>query len=429
MAGQVETALGALKGIGTVAGLKDLAASGYAPLKRPAVNSHIHLPPNFSAFETVQQAVDLTANQGVGVLGVSNYYDYDVYGTFVELARAKKIFPLFGLEIICMIDELRSAGVKINDPGNPGKMYICGKGITRFAQMTPEGSRLLNLIRKNDSTRMDAMVKATEKVFADRGLPTGMTTQGVVDMIVRRHGSKKETVYLQERHIAQAFQEASFAKVAPGQRIEKLNAVFGSATKAKGPDDSVTVQNDLRSHLMKSGKPAFVDETFIGFDEAYKLIHELGGYACYPTLADGNNPICPFEDPVEKLIGNIKQRNIHAAEFIPVRNAPEVLERFVKPMRAAGLAITAGTEHNTLDLIPIEPTCKGGVPIPEDLKAIFWEGACVAAAHQFLTLHGQVGLVDSAGNPNPAYKTADERITALARLGAAVIRKYQESAA
>ena len=58
--------------------------------QRPAVNSHIHLPPNFSAFNSVQQAIDLASQQSVGVLGVSNYYDYDVYGQFVELARKRK---------------------------------------------------------------------------------------------------------------------------------------------------------------------------------------------------------------------------------------------------------------------------------------------------------------------------------------------------
>src|SRR5579862_1387552 len=120
MAAGVEDALKELRDIGSVAGLKDLAMKGLAPATRPRVNSHIHLPPNFSAFTTVQQAVDLAGEQGVGVLGVSNYYDYDVYGQFIRLARKRGIFPLFGLEIICMIDELRTAGVKINDPGNPG---------------------------------------------------------------------------------------------------------------------------------------------------------------------------------------------------------------------------------------------------------------------------------------------------------------------
>ena len=35
-------------------------------------NSHIHLPPNFSAFETVEQAVELAVDQGVQVLGCGN---------------------------------------------------------------------------------------------------------------------------------------------------------------------------------------------------------------------------------------------------------------------------------------------------------------------------------------------------------------------
>ncbi|MCX5682728.1 MAG: hypothetical protein NT049_03485, partial [Planctomycetota bacterium] len=63
-------------------------------------------------------------------------------------------------------------------------------------------------------------------------------------------------------------------------------------------------------------------------------------------------------------------------------------------------------------------------PVPEDVKDIFWEGACVAAAHQFLSLHGECGFVDAQGAPNPAYKTAEERIAAFRRLGAAVMETY-----
>lgn len=419
----VAEALAGIRNLGSVASLRDAAARGNAPAAK--VNAHIHLPPNFSAFTTVQQAVDMAAKEGVGVLGASNYYDYAVYGTFATLARQRGIFPLFGLEIICLLDDLKAAGVKINDPGNPGKMYLCGKGITRFADMTPEAARLLNKIRSADSARTDGMVRQIENVFAQRGLPTGTDTAGVIDMIVKRHGSPRDTVYLQERHVAQAFQEAAFAKVPAAERIAKINDVFGAPTKAKNADDAVTVQNDLRSSLMKAGKPGYVEETFIGFDEAYRLIHELGGFACYPVLADGASPVTAFEGPVETLIANIKARQIHAAEFIPLRNDLNLLIPYVKAMRAAGLVVTAGTEHNTLDLIPIEVFAKGNAAIPADIQAIFWEGACVVAAHQFLTLHGETGFVDAAGKANGAYKTAEERIAAFAKLGAAVIAAYR----
>ena len=267
------------------------------------------------------------------------------------------------------------------------------------------------------------MVERMERVFAERGLKTGIDENAVVAMIVRRHGSDRNTVYLQERHVSQAFKEALFAKVRPEERIQRLNGILGAETKASGPEDFVAMQNDIRLHLMKAGKPAFVDETFVSFDDACRLVLELGGIPCYPTLADGASPICPFEQPPDKLIAEILRRNIHAVEWIPVRNKIEVLRECVTKMRAAGLAITAGTEHNTLDLIPLDPFCKDG-DVPDDVRALFWEGACVVAGHQFLTLHGECGFVDGEGNPNPDYTSADERIKAFAGIGAAVMQRY-----
>jgi hypothetical protein len=177
--------------------------------------------------------------------------------------------------------------------------------------------------------------------------------------------------------------------------------------------------------LLKAGKPAFVEEAFLDLPQAVQLILALGGIPFYPVLADGSTPICPFENPVEQLIANVKGRGLHAAEFIPVRNDPAVLTRYITAMRRAGLLVTAGTEHNTLDLIALEPACRDGRAIQEELKAIFWEGACVVAAHQFLSSRGEAGFVDARGRPHPGYPDADSRIAAFARLGAAVIGKYQ----
>lgn len=421
----VREAMEMIRALGSVAELRAMAKAGVEPERRPRVNAHIHLPPNFSAFSSVRQAVELAGAQDVHVVGVTNYYDYEVYGDFARLARRAGIFPLFGLEVIALIDELVKGKVKINDPGNPGKIYVCGKGATKFAPMSAEAERLLGSIRRNDSERMRVMVKRLAEIFAARGVATGLDEAAVVDMVVRRHDCPRERVYLQERHVCQAFQEALFAKVPAGERIEKLTKVLGAAPKA-GPEEAVKIQNEIRTHLLKSGKAAFVEETFLSFEEAHRLILELGGIPCYPTLADGTSPICAYEEPIEKLIGAIKGNRMYCAEFIPIRNKPEVLSRYVKAMRAAGLVVTAGTEHNTLDLLPIEPACVGGVPVPEDVKEIFWEGACVAAAHQFLVVHGECGFVDSEGRLNSEYRSDEERIGAFAKLGRAVIQRYFE---
>lgn len=428
MSQRTAEALAFLKGLGTPRDLVARARAGAPPLARLKVNSHIHLPPNFSAFQTVAQAIELSAAQGIGVLGVSNYYDYEVYGDFVEGARKAGIFPLFGLEIICLIDELVKQGVKINDPGNPGKMYVCGKGITRLEPFSAEADRLLGIIRHNDSTRMREVIRKLGEVLAQRGLSIRLAEADVIDMVARRHGCPRQRIYLQERHVCQAFQEAIFARVPAAERIEKLARAFGLTAAPKfGPEDAVRIQNEIRAQLMKAGKPAYVAETFVNFEQAYRLILELGGIPAYPTLADGTSPFCPFEQPVERLIADLKARGFECAEFIPIRNTPEVLTQYVRAMRAAGLVVTAGTEHNTLDLLPIEPACVKALPVPDEVKEIFWEGACVVAAHQFLTLHGECGFVDAQGKPNPQHPNAAARIAAFKSLGEAVIGRYLNS--
>jgi hypothetical protein len=51
---QVTEALDGLRALGTPAELRALAERGYGPKLPPRVNAHIHLPPNFSAFDSVE---------------------------------------------------------------------------------------------------------------------------------------------------------------------------------------------------------------------------------------------------------------------------------------------------------------------------------------------------------------------------------------
>jgi hypothetical protein len=319
-----------------------------------------------------------------------------------------------------MDEGLRQSGVKINDPGNPGKYYVCGKGLGRLTPMSDDALALLDPIRGNDSTRMSKMVSRLSVIFAEAGLDVGLDEAAIKAGIVHRHGCAPDSVYLQERHLALAYQEALFACVEGQNRVEALNLLFGVPSKC--PDDALQVQSEIRSNLMKAGKCAYVEETFVSFEHAYRLVLALGGIPCYATLADGANPICGYETPVDSLIADIRQRNISITELIPIRNRPEVLREYVLGFRQAGFPVTAGTEHNTPDLIPMEPTCLGGEHIPEDLREIFWEGACVVAAHQARVSRRETGFVDEQGVPNAAWPNAEARIDAFAREGALLIR-------
>jgi hypothetical protein len=388
----------------------------------PAVNAHIHLPPNFSAFERVEQAVDLAARQGVKVLGASNYYDYSIYPSFAALALASGIYPLFGLEILCLLKDLKRNGILVNDPANPGRVYLCGKGVTRFGAMTAEAARLLGIMRRRDELRMRKMVGLLSEVFEQRGLAVGLDPEMVLDRVVRRHGVARETVTLQERHVARVFQQELFRLVPEAGRPAVLARILAVPSRDV-PQDEVKVQNAIRAHLIKMGKPAFVEESFLSFQEARRLILELGGIPCYPTLADGTSPICAYEDPPEKLIGTLLAQRIFCAEFIPLRNEPQVLQRYVHAMRSAGLVVSAGTEHNTLDLVSMSPSCIQGLPLPARVREIFAEGAYVVVAHQYLQLHGRCGYVDDRGELNPAFPGTEERIARFRSLGAAVVAR------
>ena len=147
---------------GTVGG----AAAGR--FGHPVVNTHVHLPPNFSAFETAEDAVRPRRAEGVRVMGVSNFHDQRVYARFAEAARAAGIVPLFGLEFISLDDGLRAAGMRINDPANPGRVYLCGKGVDPFAPPTETTLRLAAEARRTDEDRMRPMVARLRECFAGR---------------------------------------------------------------------------------------------------------------------------------------------------------------------------------------------------------------------------------------------------------------------
>ena len=343
------------------------------------------------------------------------------------MARKHGIFPIFGLETIVKVNELAKARVNINDPGVPGKMYLCGKAITRFMNPPQDAEEILKILRDSDAERISSQIGIVADIFANSGLDTRLDSETIISMVADRHGCPAETVFLQERHIVQAFQEALFGLVADSTvRVQKLETIMGAALSVS-PDDPVAVQGAIRTNLMKAGKPAYIETSPIDFDQGYQLILSLGGIPCYPVLADGAKPINEYESSIENLIADLKSHNIHCVEFIPNRNDPDLLKHYVTTMREAGFIITAGTEHNTTDIIQMEPSCVGGKPIPEELNNIFREGAYVIAAHQFLKAHHECAYVDDTGSLNPEYNSHEERITEFARLGEAVVGRYNLS--
>jgi hypothetical protein len=386
----------------------------------PPVNTHVHLPPNFSAFRTAEDAVAAGAHEGIRVMGGSNFHDLGVYAQFRDAAQAAGIVPLFGIEIISLLEDLRVGGIKINDPANPGRIYLCGKGIAAFDAPGDAARAILKAIRAGDEARMRRMTARLEGCFADVGIAPGLDHDAIVRRVADAAGVPPAWCVLQERHLARAYQEALFAAVAPEDRPDLMARLFGGATSVD-VRDAAAVQAEIRARLLRAGRPAFEPETQIAFEDAHRLTLALGAIPCYPTLADGASPICPWEDPAEALAERVLERGIPMAELIPLRNQPGMVDRYVAAYRSAGILVLAGTEHNTPLRSPMEPRCvDGSYPSPSSAAA-FWEATCVVAAHQHRTGRGEPGYVDGEGRLAPGFPDGEARIRWFRELGEELI--------
>lgn len=382
----------------------------------PTVNTHVHFPPNFSAYATVSEAVAAGTAQNVRAMGISNFYDQTVYERFRDAAMDAGIVPLFGLEFITVIDELRDQGMRINDPSNPGRMYLCGKGISPFRDKSAEAAATAAAIRSGNDERAEAMVSQLAAWFASCGLDAELTTEGIRAVVAERAQVPVEWVSLQERHIAQAVQEA-LAELPVAERQAMLEKLYGGPSQVD-VDNAVALQGEIRSRLLKTGTPGFAPEVPLTFESAYAYVLAMGGIPVYPTLGDGSNPVCPFEDTPEELAQRLLGRGIYAAELIPIRNTVANADAYVKAFTDAGIIVMAGTEHNTADKIPLDPACVDG-PVSDVARQAFWEAACVVAAHQQLVSEGKPGFVDASGalvGSAPAARRAE-----LIALGAQLI--------
>ena len=390
------------------------------------VNAHMHLPPNFSAFDNVADVAELAREEGVVAVGSSNYFDLRIYGRFAAACASAGIVPLFGTEVITVQEDLEDDGIRVNDPDNPGRTYMCGKATIGYNRPGPVASSLLNKIRAANDDRMAEMAARLADVAREAGIEDPPTIDGIVGDVATRSGVPAEWVSLQERHLARALQETVYAQFDRRARGRVVAALLGGATDPGTNTDPIALQNAIRSRLMKAGRPAFVPDGEVTFDDAYRLVLDLDGIPCYPILADGANPICPFEDPPEALAEALLSRGVYCAELIPARNAPETVDRYVAALRGAGILLLAGTEHNTQRMIPLTPACQGGVAPSEMAQTAFWEGACVIAAHQDLRQKGEPGYVDAAGHLAAGFPDDEARILWFREHGETVIANTTE---
>ncbi len=131
----------------------------------PEINGHIHTPHSFSAFSNVEQPFLLAKKEGVSVLGINDFYTTDGYDEFAEMAQKHKIFPLFNIEFMALQNDLQEAGIRVNDPNNPGRTYFSGKGFRQPARMSEASFKKVKDLQEESNHQTYEMVEKLNYFF------------------------------------------------------------------------------------------------------------------------------------------------------------------------------------------------------------------------------------------------------------------------
>lgn len=380
----------------------------------PEINGHIHTPHSFSAFESIEQAFQLAKAEGVSVLGINDFYTTDGYDEFATLAVKHKVFPLFNIEFMALQSHLQEAGVRVNDPSNPGRTYFSGKGLRQPAGMSKVSFEKIKNLQIESNRQTYEMVEKLNAFMSEIQV-------GIIFDAKLLHQRLAKNLF-RERHIAQAVRIGVFSyyeEDADRKRI--LQKIFSGKEVKSSLDNLAALENEIRGNLLKAGGAAFVPEdpkAFLSLEEVIELIVDAGGIPCYPVLLDDPKGVCTdYEADKEKLLQELVKNDVYSIELIPGRNDFHILKDFVTYFHRNGFVITFGSEHNTPQLDPMKITCRGGIELDEELKQICYEGTAVIAAHQYLIANGKEGYLNGK-----KAKIAEKEY--FIELGKAVINKF-----
>jgi len=378
-------------------------------------NGHLHTPYSFSSFSSVEQIFQLAKAENISIVGVNDFFTFDGYNEFYQFAKKNKIYPMFGIEFIGLEKQMQQSGVLINDPANPGRIYISGKGIKYPVNENSNYFKKITKLQDQSNAQSQLMIEKLNICLQSIGIK-----KTFLFAEIQKHFAHKQ---VRERHIAKALREWVFEYAATNdERKKTFVQLFQGKDLSSDLTNISAVENEIRDRILKKGGVAFVeesDENFLPLKEIKSLIIEAGGIPCYPILLDfKDGQFTGFEKDYENMHQQLVEWGIGCIELIPQRNELKYLEGLVKFFNERRFVITFGTEHNTPNMSPLSISAKGNQNLTPDLQRISNDGCAIIAAHQELVNNGKEGFLDDKGNSkNHQYET-------FLKMGTELLNKY-----
>jgi len=364
-------------------------------MKIEKVNAHLHTPYSFSAFAGVEDALDRAVSEGVKVVGINDFYTTAGYEAWAVGCAKRHLAPMFNIEFISLNEEDQKAGLRVNDPGNPGRTYLSGKGLSYPFKLAEPFATQLADVRSEANAQVQSMCEKLNGVLAEKQAGFQLDFNWICEELTK--GS------IRERHLAKALRMKVYEHCNNDAEAIKtlLESIWGGKELKSAVSNEAGVENEIRANLLKAGGAAFVPEdakAFLPMKTVCDIILAAGGIPTYPFLADdAKGGYTDFEGDLEKVAKVLRQRGFYSVEFITTRNDVALLERYASYLHNQGFVVTFGSEHNTPAMEPVELFARHSTPLTDKLKQINYEGCCVVLAHQHLVRQGLTGYVDAKG--------------------------------
>jgi hypothetical protein len=358
------------------------------------VNAHIHTPYSFSAFSTIDDALNKVVSENVKVVGINDFYTTAGYEEWAKGCEKRNLYPLFGIEFISLNEADQQAGLRVNDPGNPGRTYVSGKGLAYPFRLSEPYILQLADVRREANKQSEAMCEKLNDLLQEKNIAISLDFEWIKNTLTK--GS------IRERHLAKALRIKVYELCNNDETQLKsvFEQIFGKPLKSN-VENFADVENEIRSNLLKAGGAAFVPEdakAFLPVQTVCDIILAAGGIPTYPFLADdANGNYTDFENDLERVTQQLTERGFHSVEFITTRNDVHLLEKYAAYLHEQGFVVTLGSEHNTPTMEPVELFARNHTPLTDTLLKINYEGACIVAAHQHLVKQGLSGYVNEKG--------------------------------
>jgi len=359
------------------------------------VNAHLHTPYSFSAFRDIDDALERAVEEEVKVLGINDFYTAEGYQEWAEGCKKRQLYPLFGIELISLNEADQKAGLRVNDPANPGRTYLSGKGMSCPFRLAEPYAIQLSAVQAASNSQVEAMCAKLNDHLRHKEVNITLDVAQIKNELTK--GA------LRERHLAKALRLAVYEACDHDESAVQsvLEHLFDGKKVKSALKDVAGVENEIRANLLKAGGAAFVPEdpkAFLPMQGVCEIILAGGGIPTYPFLADDpKGGYTDFEHDLERVAEQLTERGFHSVEFITPRNDVHLLEKYAAYLYDQGFVVTFGSEHNTPAMEPIELFARNRVPLTDRLKQINYDGACVIAAHQHVVAQGLEGYVDGNG--------------------------------